>query len=100
MPLSYDETITAATHLLQAGRNPSASAIIDHLGHGSKSTALKHLDTWRQSLQRHAFQLPPTLPDRLLEPLETFWNAAVAIASSRPANWTANARPSPRNVKP
>lgn len=79
--LSYEETVDAAVVLLREGQNPSASAVVRLLGHGSKSTALKHLVKWRQDVQDTGFRLPPGIPDEMLAPLDAFWSSAIQLAA-------------------
>ncbi|MFN2348807.1 MAG: DNA-binding protein [Thioalkalivibrio sp.] len=78
--LTYDDVVDAATTLLKEGRNPSATAVIDHLGHGSKSTALKHLQTWRETLEGTGFALPRGIPEGLMPAVERFWDEATQAA--------------------
>lgn len=79
--LTYAEIVEAATGLLREGRNPSATAVIERLGRGSKTTAIKHLEVWRQTLQETGFRLPPGVPETLTQPLETFWGEAIRLAA-------------------
>ena len=81
--LSYEETVEVALDLLRAGQNPSATKVIETLGRGSKTTAVKHLEQWRETLQARGFRLPPGLPEGLIAPLERFWFEAVQMASTQ-----------------
>jgi len=81
--LSYEETVEAALDLLRAGQNPSATKVIEALGRGSKTTAVKHLERWRETLQARGFRLPSGLPEALVAPLESFWFEAVQMASTQ-----------------
>ena len=79
--LTYESVVDAAVTLMREGRQPSINAVIQHLGHGSKTTAMKYLQQWRDSLTREGFRLPSDLPEELMEPLERFWTAAVQVAA-------------------
>jgi len=81
MALSYERVVEAATAMLRIGQNPSASAVIERLGEGSKSTAVKHLREWRATLNDTGYHLPPEIPDALQSAVETFWDAAIQQAS-------------------
>ncbi|ADC73263.1 hypothetical protein TK90_2778 (plasmid) [Thioalkalivibrio sp. K90mix] len=80
-PLSYEETVETAMQLLREGRNPTASAVVRRVGRGSKSTALKHIQRWRESLDATGFVMPAGVPDALVDPMEAIWNAALQAAS-------------------
>lgn len=81
MSLSYERVVEAATAIMRTGHNPSASAVIERLGEGSKSTAVKFLRQWRESLETSGYHLPPSIPDALQPSVESFWDAAVQQAS-------------------
>lgn len=79
--LDYETTVGAAAEILRRGRQPSATAVVQHLGYGSKSTAVKHLNRWREELDRGGFVLPPVIPESLAKHVEAFWSAAYELAT-------------------
>nr|WP_274522920.1 DNA-binding protein [Ectothiorhodospira haloalkaliphila] len=78
--MTYDDVVDTATAILKEGRNPSATAVIERLGRGSKSTAVKHLQTWRETLEGTGFALPRGIPESLAPAVERFWDEATQAA--------------------
>ncbi|QCF28047.1 DNA-binding protein [Hydrocarboniclastica marina] len=80
--VSFDEVVRAATGLIKSGKNPTVAAVRTAVGdRGSNTTINQYLNDWRASLQEDGLQqLPKSLPEALLEPMETFFNVAVVEA--------------------
>ena len=76
------EVMAAADELAAAGKEVTASALLDRLGGGSLTTIYKHLNVWRES--RPAL-VQPVAAANMPEPVQTAFMAAWKVAASEAA---------------
>lgn len=77
-PITYEDVVTAAHALVNAGEKASTLAVREKLGRGSFTTIKKHLDVWRAD-QSPAATPPPPVPPQL----ESLWSEAQRQAVER-----------------
>lgn len=81
--VEYEQIERVARKLLSQGQHPSVQKVRNALGTGSNSTIAKHLRTWQESFQaENTLQLPESVPEDLLTPLDDFWSLAVQKAEA------------------
>ncbi len=76
------EVLAAADRLAAAGKEVTASALLDVLGGGSLTTIYKHLNVWRESRPALVQQV---VPGDLPEPVQTAFMAAWKVAAGEAA---------------
>lgn len=76
------EVLAAADRLAAAGKEVTASALLDVLGGGSLTTIYKHLNVWRESRPSLVQQV---VPGDLPEPVQTAFMAAWKVAAGEAA---------------
>ncbi|MBX9940539.1 MAG: DNA-binding protein [Candidatus Obscuribacterales bacterium] len=76
------EVLAAADRLAAAGKEVTASALLDVLGGGSLTTIYKHLNVWRESRPSLVQQV---VPGELPEPVQTAFMAAWKVAAGEAA---------------
>lgn len=77
-PITYDDVVSAAQALLNAGEKATTIAVREQLGRGSFTTIKKHLDRWNVE------QAPSPAPAPSVPPqLESLWGEARREAEER-----------------
>lgn len=89
--VTYEEVRRAAVRRIRRAQPISADAIRTDLGdRGSKTTILKHLNSWRETLDEDNLEvLPASVPGELINELESIWNLAQTLAEDNLANYKA-----------
>lgn len=81
--VDYDDVARIARQLISQGESPSVQKVRDRLKTGSNTTIATHLKTWRASfVASKSPALPESVPEDLMNPLDDFWNLAVAKAET------------------
>ena len=82
--VGLEQVRQAAIALMRQGKYPSVASVRAYIGTGSADTINEHMrEVWRQMGEGLDTTLPGSIPETLLEPLASLWEAAIQEAAGR-----------------
>ncbi len=78
---TQEQVFEAADKLAADGIEVSPNALRDHLGRGSFSTFMKHIDAWKKAQEDSPAPVVFDMPDNVKAAFAQCWQAAAAEAS-------------------